>query len=274
MSFALAGPVVLGSMECSPTLFRRSQAQADSSDQFFFNPMTAGWQVLSFQGTSTRFDAGEGCLMHLSDAGDCLLPEGGSALGVRIDAGPLRALVKHPEDLLGKPIRRNHPGMALLMGYLRSFTEAGPDLTPQLRYSFGLHVIDLVAAILGTSREASVQTEAGGIRAARLQRVLDRIANRACDPQFGVDTVAAELRVTSRTIQLLLEETGSSFSEHVCEQRLRRARQLLTGAASRLSIAEIAYEAGFNDVSHFYRAFRRRFGETPASARNVGPRMN
>ena len=42
----VAGPVVLGSMDCSPTLFRRGQAQRDSSDQFFFNPMTAGWQFV------------------------------------------------------------------------------------------------------------------------------------------------------------------------------------------------------------------------------------
>ena len=41
-----------------------------------------------------------------------------------------------------------------------------------------------------------------------------------------------------------------------------------------VTIAEIAYEAGFNDLSHFYRAFRRRFGETPAAARTTGRRLH
>jgi len=33
------------------------------------------------------------------------------------------------------------------------------------------------------------------------------------------------------------------------------------------TISTIAYEAGFGDLSHFNRAFRRRYGETPSDVR-------
>jgi AraC-like DNA-binding protein len=33
------------------------------------------------------------------------------------------------------------------------------------------------------------------------------------------------------------------------------------------TISAIAYKAGFGDVSHFNRAFRRRYGETPSDVR-------
>jgi AraC-like DNA-binding protein len=33
-------------------------------------------------------------------------------------------------------------------------------------------------------------------------------------------------------------------------------------------VSDIAYLAGFNDVSYFHRAFRRRFGMTPSDLRN------
>jgi AraC-like DNA-binding protein len=33
------------------------------------------------------------------------------------------------------------------------------------------------------------------------------------------------------------------------------------------SITAIAYESGFGDLSHFNRAFRRRYGETPSEVR-------
>ena len=111
------------------------------------------------------------------------------------------------------------------------------------------------------------EAEAGGILAARLRRVLGLIADRACEPRFTVETVAVELAVSTRTIQLILERTGSTFSEHVSEQRLHRAWRLLSDPQSHLSIAQVAFESGFNDLSYFYRSFRRRFGETPASAR-------
>jgi AraC-like DNA-binding protein len=39
----------------------------------------------------------------------------------------------------------------------------------------------------------------------------------------------------------------------------------LHGAGAR--IADIAYEAGFSDLSHFNRSFRRHFGLTPSELR-------
>jgi AraC-like DNA-binding protein len=271
MSFARVGSVALSSIDVSPMIISRDRSHIGDEDGFFFNPMTTGWQLLNYKGNSIRFEAGEGCLMHLSETADCVFPEGGSAVGIRISGPALRALCRHPEDAIGKPVRRDHPGVALLMGYLRSFSDAKDTLTPGLQLSFGHHIVDVIAAIVGTSTDGAEQAETGGIRAARRQHVLKCIAERACDPRFSVELVAADLAVTSRAIQLMLEETGATFSEHVGEHRLRRAWQLLADPGSRLSIAEIAYEAGFNDLSYFYRAFRRRFGETPGRARG-GPR--
>lgn len=267
MSFAITGSIALSSIHVSPTILSRRGTHHDGEDDFFFNPMTAGWQVLNHNGNSVRFDVGEGCLLHLSETADCIFPEGGSAVGIRIGGAALRALSRRPQDALGKPIRRDHPGMALLMGYLRSYSDAKDSLTPGLQLNFEQHVVELIAAIVGASADGAEQAEAGGVRAARRQHVLKCIAERACDPRFSVELVAADLAVTSRTIQLMLEETGATFSEHVGEHRLRRAWQLLADPGSRLSIAEIAYEAGFGDLSHFYRAFRRRFGESPGRAR-------
>ena len=34
-----------------------------------------------------------------------------------------------------------------------------------------------------------------------------------------------------------------------------------------LAIIDIAFAAGFGDVSHFNRVFRRRFGDTPSGVR-------
>lgn len=49
------------------------------------------------------------------------------------------------------------------------------------------------------------------------------------------------------------------------EQRLSRAGFLLR--TTQLPIREIAYSSGFEDLTHFYRAFRRQYGTTPASWR-------
>lgn len=59
--------------------------------------------------------------------------------------------------------------------------------------------------------------------------------------------------------------TGTTPMDFVMALRLERARQLLGTTA--LSVADVAARSGFVDRSHFSRAFRARFGESPAKLR-------
>ena len=59
--------------------------------------------------------------------------------------------------------------------------------------------------------------------------------------------------------------TGTSFQLYLQERRLRFARSLL--ASTSLSVTEVCHAAGFSTLSHFGRAFRRRYG-TPPSTRS------
>jgi AraC-like DNA-binding protein len=52
---------------------------------------------------------------------------------------------------------------------------------------------------------------------------------------------------------------------HLVEHRLQHSYSMLTDRRSlHLGIIDIAFAAGFGDVSHFNRMFRRRFGDTPS----------
>jgi AraC-like DNA-binding protein len=55
---------------------------------------------------------------------------------------------------------------------------------------------------------------------------------------------------------------GYSTHELVRELRLQRAAELLTRHAG--NVAEVAFEVGFNNLSHFARVFRERFGVPPS----------
>ena len=102
-------------------------------------------------------------------------------------------------------------------------------------------------------------------RGTRCAAILSVIESRSSDPNLNAVTVAEMLGVTPRYVHLLLEETGKSFTHHVLERRLETAAALLRDPRScHCKIAEIAAEAGFNDLSYFNRAFRRRYGATPS----------
>ena len=83
------------------------------------------------------------------------------------------------------------------------------------------------------------------------------------------DQVAARQGVSPRYVQILFEEAGTTFSEFVLERRLEAARNMLASPRYAIwSIAAIAFEAGFGDVSHFNRRFKRRYLMTPSELRS------
>ena len=65
--------------------------------------------------------------------------------------------------------------------------------------------------------------------------------------------------------RLFHEETRLSFRDYLRGLRIGRAKTLL--ANSRLTVTEVAYAVGFNDLSHFDKVFSRLVGVTPSRFR-------
>ena len=82
--------------------------------------------------------------------------------------------------------------------------------------------------------------------------------------------VATHFCVSDRYVRTVLRSDGISFAGYVLGQRLQLSKQLLKDPAlMSTSITEISYRAGFNSASHFGRAFRLRFGVSPAEYRRT-----
>jgi AraC-like DNA-binding protein len=136
------------------------------------------------------------------------------------------------------------------------------------------HIVDLIALALGADGDARHEAEQRGARAARQSAILHAIAKRSGEPGLSAAAVAASLGVTPRYVHLLLEETGRSFTHHLLEKRLEKAAALLRDPHwLGRRIADVADEAGFNDLSYFSRAFRRRYGMTASELRGTGGRI-
>ena len=77
-----------------------------------------------------------------------------------------------------------------------------------------------------------------------------------------------EFGVSQRYLSLLLQSTGTTFSELVWTQRLEMARAWLERSDPRdIAISEIAYGVGFKSTAHFSRKFKRAFGQNPSELR-------
>jgi len=190
-------------------------------------------------------------------------------LFLQVPRTALLAAVAGAEDLVSRPIDAGLPAMRCLRRYLATVLLPG-DLQADAALSDHIDrtIIDLMALALGAGRDARDLARARGLRAAKLRAIAAEIDAGCFDPGFSVGTVAARVGLSPRSVQDTLHDTGRTFTDRVLELRLQRARALLGDrryAARR--IIDIALSSGFNEVAHFNRTFRRRFGASPSEMR-------
>lgn len=91
-------------------------------------------------------------------------------------------------------------------------------------------------------------------------------------PDITIDHVAQKLAVSKHHLsQVINQNFGHSFTELVGNWRLDEAqRRLLSPAHRGEKISAIAFDLGFNSVSVFNTAFKRRFKTTPSAFRSEG----
>lgn len=98
----------------------------------------------------------------------------------------------------------------------------------------------------------------------RLQTVLSHIERHFSDPDLTAQSLADAHGISARYVHRLVAPTGRSVAERITARRLEEVARVLVSQGKTSSIAQLAYGAGFRDLSHFNRSFRRRFGATPS----------
>ncbi len=92
--------------------------------------------------------------------------------------------------------------------------------------------------------------------------------------QMSLETVATAVNVSPfHFCKLFKRATGLTFTDFVNRARVEKAKRLLLRPGAR--ITEIAYDVGFQSLSHFNRSFRRIADESPSEFRlrmKQGPR--
>jgi AraC-like DNA-binding protein len=208
-------------------------------------------------------------LVSETEAGEFLGEAHNAWFSLVVPRRPLLQLVAHAEDIVATAVDPDQPVLRHLARYLDILlAPAGVGDDPALIAHIDTTLLDLIALVLGAEGDAAQIARMRGVRAARVQEALAEIRAGFADPAFSPHELARKTKLSARYLQDLLQETGSNFTERVMELRLQKARAMLQNLRhDRLKVSEIAYACGFNEVSHFNRSFRARFGTSPTAFR-------
>ena len=99
-----------------------------------------------------------------------------------------------------------------------------------------------------------------------LTKLTDIIYAQISDTSLSTDKLADKICMSQSQLNRKVKSiTGFNTSAYVLQIRMERARRLL--GSSEIPVGEIASKCGFEDQSHFTRAFKQMFDSTPTQFR-------
>lgn len=181
---------------------------------------------------------------------------------------PAAALTRRLGDVdavICKPVSGSVGAGALLSGFLSSLW---PQIDQAEDAGWGETVSEVILDLLALAyRPLGEAPAATSGRAQSMARARGFIDAHICDPELSIAAIAAEIGVSPRYVQMLFAAEGTTPSAFIQDHRLRLAAERLRGPDAPC-ITEVAMAVGFNDLTHFGRAFRRRYGVAPRDYRD------
>lgn len=242
----------------------------DGDDDFSFHMNLSGLSLVTGRRGETTLRDGDAMLLSYSVSRTISRPGLVDHRVIRLPRAALSRLVRNIDDAVLCRIPRGTGMLRLLGSYVDAVFNDPALAIPQMRQLIAAQLCDLVAVTLGATRDATAGAERRGIRAARLSAIKGDIEAHLATGDLSPVAVAKRQQISDSYIRKLFESEGTSFSQFVLGRRLERAHRMLTDPAwASRSIASIAFDAGFSDLSYFNRTFKRCYGLTPSEARNA-----
>ncbi|WP_022722203.1 helix-turn-helix domain-containing protein [Rhodopseudomonas sp. B29] len=170
------------------------------------------------------------------------------------------------EDLTATVFSSEHHLDKLAYDFISSISQLAGRIDDDTANRLTEQAMDLVAMAIANRLGDTRATTSH--RSAMLHRLKVHIQSRLHDPELCASDAAAALGISPRYVSDLFADDATSFQRYLLAQRLERcARDLASPQLARRQIGEIAFAWGFNDLSHFGRVFRERYGQSPRDYR-------
>ena len=211
---------------------------------------------------------GQMCLAEMNEFCAVELHNTNEFTATRIPRRSILQLAPRAEDKLCQPLAHDPALQTMLSQYIELCMNVAPTLDAVGQRTAAQHLIDLTGLLLAPDGGLADVATQRGYSAARLDLIKADVLKKLDRTDLTIDGIARDHNVSPRQVQRLFAHSGATFTAFVLEQRLSLAYRLLGDPACfHRKVSDIAYSAGFGDLSYFNREFRRRFGDAPNAVR-------
>lgn len=260
------GALKVSRVASAPAVVRRARRASQGPDPgryFKLHVQDIGSSANRHAGHEAVLNPGDLMLCDSSQPYSITFGQPNHMLVLRLPEDRILQRLRRPEGWVGRRIGAEAQGAAVLAAFVRGLWNAPEGRAADSADPAFLDVaIDLLSITLDQWRAQS--EPAAPAQAERIRRFVDE---HLCDPNLTVTRVAQGLGVTPRYVQMVFAALGVTPLTYIRTQRLRRAAQRLRRGDGADSITALAFDLGFNDLSHFSRAFKAQFGVGPREYR-------
>ncbi|RKF19217.1 helix-turn-helix domain-containing protein [Altericroceibacterium spongiae] len=179
--------------------------------------------------------------------------------------------VSDPERIIGRRLSGRLPPVALAASVIRASRHALLTDPDGEWYDLLGDILSDVFRLVCDGTELREDLGKSSIAYTVRRDAVAYILHHLNDPELSVTQVADNIGVSMRQLQRSFASCGKTPRQFILDQRLELAAKKILGSSDngQARITDIAFDTGFNDVSHFSRAFSRRFGCAPRVYRSL-----
>jgi AraC-like DNA-binding protein len=220
------------------------------------------------RGSAALLGEGDGFAVSSAEPAVFTRPCPGSAIGLSLPRQAIDQRVRHLDAGLARVIPAQSASLQWLRNYSCFLLDNKSPIPSEARDSIVVHVSELVALVLGPSRQIAAAVAGLGNPAARLAGIKADVIENSGNRNLTTEWLAQRHNLSARYIQMLFESEQTTLSAFLLERRLACVHEVLSDLRrNSRTISAIAFECGFGDLSYFNHAFRKRYGMTPSEAR-------
>jgi AraC-like DNA-binding protein len=265
------GGVGFATVKGSPLdVYRRRRHIGKVTDaSYLVKVQVEGESLIHHWGREAHLRPGDFTLCLSSEPYDLHFAEPYHQVVLAVPQGLMEECVRQPTQHLGVRMDSAIAANGLFSQFVMSISSRLETMDGVLAQRLEANVMDLLSTTLGYAQESNKHDLLNlGVKCEYLQRIKHYIRRNLHEEHLCLDMIASAHKISTRYLHMLFEEENESVSRYIQRLRLSSCKASLADADFKTySVSEIAYNWGFKDASHFSRAFKSEFGDTPASYR-------
>jgi len=242
-------------------------------DNYFAVVLTSGKYKLEQGGREVFLEKGDMALYDATEWHRVTMPQAASKIIVSIPRELLNQRISNLANLTAKKISAESGIGAVTSSFIQTTVKQLNYLDKSSFLEMTDPVLDMLTLSLNQLNPSAIHLSE--TQSSTLLHVKKHIIKHCDNSELTPDLISQAVGLSVRYMNNLFNTEDTSLMRYVTQQRLCSAHSRLSSRRYlNRSITELAMQSGFNNMAHFSRVFKAKYGESPRQIRENRKKSN